>query len=82
MTAIIDYGTGNLRSVENALKRLGAEYTVTSDTGIICSADRVILPGVGEAATAMKALKGTGLDRIIPALRQPVLGICIGMQLM
>lgn len=82
MTAIIDYGTGNLCSVENALKRLGAEYAVTSDTGVICSADRVILPGVGEAATAMGRLRATGLDRIIPALGQPVLGICIGMQLM
>lgn len=81
-TVIIDYGTGNLRSIGNALKRMGAEYLVSSDPSDILSADRVILPGVGEASSAMKRLLDTGLDRVIPSLKQPVLGICIGMQLM
>lgn len=81
-TAIIDYGTGNLRSVENALKRLNAGYVITSDASVIRSAGRVILPGVGEASTAMEKLCETGLDKLIPSLTQPVLGICIGMQLM
>ena len=82
MIAIIDYSTGNLRSVENALGRLGAEYTVTSDEGVIRSADRVLLPGVGEAAGAMARLRERGLDSVIKSLTQPVLGICIGVQLM
>lgn len=82
MIAITDYKTGNLRSVENALKRLGAEYIVTADESIIRSADRVILPGVGEASSAMANLRATGLDRVIPTLTVPTLGICIGMQLM
>ena len=81
-TVIIDYGTGNLRSVENALKRLGAEYTVTADAAAIRSADRVILPGVGEASFAMDRLRESGLDRVIQSLKQPVLGICIGMQIL
>lgn len=82
MTAIIDYGTGNLRSVENALKRIGADYVLTADADTVRSADRVILPGVGEASSAMENLRATGLDKVIPGLVQPVLGICIGMQLM
>lgn len=82
MIAIIDYGTGNLRSVGNALGRLGAEYTVTSDHDEIRRADRVLLPGVGEASTAMEKLRARGLHTLIPALTQPVLGICIGLQLM
>ena len=81
-TVIIDYGTGNLRSVENALKRLGAEYTVTADAADIRSADRVILPGVGEASFAMDRLRESGLDKVIQSLKQPVLGICIGMQIL
>ncbi len=82
MIAIIDYDTGNLRSVENALGRLGAEYVLTAGHGEIRRADRVLLPGVGEASTAMEKLRARGLDALIPTLTQPVLGICIGLQLM
>ncbi len=82
MIAVIDYDTGNLCSVTNALRRLGAEFTVTSDHAVISGADHVILPGVGEAATAMAKIRERGLDRVIPRLQAPVLGICIGMQLM
>ena len=82
MIAIIDYDTGNLRSVENALDRLECEYILTSDPLAIIAADRVILPGVGEASTAMKRLRERELDGVIRSLTQPVLGICIGVQLM
>ncbi|MBQ7998004.1 MAG: imidazole glycerol phosphate synthase subunit HisH [Bacteroidales bacterium] len=82
MIGIIDYGTGNIKSVGNALARLGAEYIVTSQASIIEGCDRVILPGVGSAGMAMENLKRSGLDKIIPALTQPVLGICLGMQLL
>ena len=82
MIAIIDYGMGNLRSVENALKRLGAEFCVTSDADVIRSADRVLLPGVGNAAEAMENLRAAGLVEVIRSLRRPVLGICVGMQVM
>lgn len=82
MVAIIDYDTGNLRSVMNALERSGVEYIVTSNIEAIRAADRVILPGVGEASSAMQKLRERGLDTLIPTLKQPVLGICIGMQLM
>ena len=82
MIAIIDYEAGNIRSVENALERLGADYLLTADPERIAQADHVILPGVGEAAAAMRSLRSRGLDRLIPTLRQPVLGICIGLQLM
>lgn len=82
MIAIIDYKAGNIRSVENALKRFGAEYVLTADPEMIRRADHVILPGVGEASSAMKALESTGLAPVIKSLTQPVLGICIGMQLM
>ncbi len=82
MIAVIDYDTGNLRSVMNALQRTGVEFIVTSDEAQIRSADKVIMPGVGEASSAMEKLRERGLDRIIPSLTQPVLGICIGMQLM
>ena len=82
MIAIIDYKMGNLRSVENALGRLGAEYTVSSDPALICSADKVLLPGVGYAAEAMQNLRDAGLVDAIRGLRRPVLGICIGMQLL
>lgn len=82
MIAIVDYDTGNLRSVENALKKLGAEYVVTSDEATIRSASHVLLPGVGEAASAMENLRQRGLDKVIPTLSQPVLGICIGVQIM
>ncbi len=82
MIAIIDYDTGNLRSVANALGRLGAEYVLTADHDVIRRAERVLLPGVGEASTAMEKLRARGLDALIPTLVQPVLGICIGLQLM
>jgi len=82
MIVIVDYDTGNLRSVENSLKRLGAVYRISSDPAVIAAADRVILPGVGEAATAMANLRARGLPEVIRGLRQPVLGICIGLQLM
>ena len=82
MIAIVDYKAGNIRSVENALKRLGAEYVLTADQEMIQRADHVILPGVGEASSAMKSLESTGLIPAIKSLTRPVLGICIGMQLM
>ncbi len=80
--AIIDYGAGNVKSIEFALQRLGYSSELTSNAKTIKAADRVIFPGVGEASSAMKMLKSTGLDRLIPTLKQPVLGICLGMQLM
>lgn len=82
MIAIVDYKMGNLRSVENALKRLGAEFTVTADANVIRAADRVLLPGVGNAAEAMQNLREAGLVDVIRSLRRPVLGICVGMQVM
>ncbi len=82
MIAIIDYKTGNLRSVENALNRLGAEWTLTADAETICRADRVLLPGVGHAGEAIGRLREAGLDEVIKRLRRPVLGICVGMQVM
>ncbi|MGA9325829.1 MAG: imidazole glycerol phosphate synthase subunit HisH [Salegentibacter sp.] len=80
--AIIDYGAGNIQSIKFAIKRLGYEAFLSSDAGEIKAADKVIFPGVGEASSAMRMLKATGLDEIIPELKQPVLGICLGMQLM
>ena len=80
--AIIDYGAGNVQSVLFALERLGFEGNVTNDWNTIKSADKVIFPGVGEASSAMKMLQKSGLDVLIPSLKQPVLGICLGMQLM
>ena len=82
MIAIIDYKMGNLRSVENALKRLGADFTVTSDADGIRSAERVLLPGVGNAAEAMENMRNAELVNVIRSLRRPVLGICVGMQVM
>ena len=82
MIAIIDYKMGNLRSVENALKRLGAEFVVTADAEVIRRADRVLLPGVGNAAEAMENLRKSDLVDVIRSLRRPVLGICVGMQVM
>ena len=80
--AIIDYGAGNVQSVLFALNRLGFEGIVTNEWNIIKSADKVIFPGVGEASSAMKRVVDSGLDVLIPTLKQPVLGICLGMQLM
>ena len=80
--AIIKYNAGNIYSVDYALKRLGISAIVTSDKEQIAKADKVIFPGVGEAGTTMNHLKETGLDRLIVDLKQPVLGICLGMQLL
>jgi glutamine amidotransferase len=82
MIAIIKYNGGNVNSVQNALTRLGAESIITDDFELIKNADKVIFPGVGEASSTMKNLKEKGLDQLIPTLTQPVLGICLGMQLM
>lgn len=82
MIAIVDYKMGNLRSVENALRRLGADFTVTADADVIRRADKVLLPGVGNAAEAMENLRAAALVDVIRSLRQPVLGICVGMQVM
>jgi glutamine amidotransferase len=79
---IINYGAGNIQSIKFAVKRLGMEAVLSSDVNGIKSADKVIFPGVGEASSAMKKLQDSGLDKIIPDLKQPVLGICLGMQLM
>lgn len=82
MIAIIDYNMGNLRSVKNALRELGAEFIVTDNHDAISNADRVLLPGVGNAAEAMANLRSKGLVETILRLRRPVLGICVGMQIM
>lgn len=82
MIAIIDYNMGNIRSLGNALGRLGAEWTLTSDHRAIESASHVILPGVGNAAEAMENLRRLGMPDLIWRLRRPVLGICVGMQVM
>jgi len=79
---IIDYGAGNIQSIKFAIQRLGFEAVLTSDVNQILAADKVIFPGVGEASSAMAKLKASGLDNLIPKLKQPVLGICLGMQLM
>ncbi|MFG6381700.1 MAG: imidazole glycerol phosphate synthase subunit HisH [Muribaculum sp.] len=80
--AIIKYNAGNNFSVMCALKRLGVDAVLTDDKDVITNAPKVIFPGVGEAASAMSYLKANGLDRVIRSLRQPVLGICIGQQLL
>ncbi|WP_461533341.1 imidazole glycerol phosphate synthase subunit HisH [Sinomicrobium sp.] len=79
---IIDYGAGNIQSVKFAVERLGHQALLSDDAQIIKSADKVIFPGVGAAGSAMSKLRATGLDKLIPELKQPVLGICLGMQLM
>lgn len=81
-TAIIKYNAGNIQSVLNALERLGVAAILTDDPAEIRSAERVIFPGVGEASTAMRYLRERGLDEVIRSLTQPVLGICLGMQLL
>jgi glutamine amidotransferase len=80
--AVVKYNAGNIRSVDYALKRLGVEALITADKQELMAADKVIFPGVGEAETTMRHLRETGLDETIKNLRQPVLGICVGMQLM
>ncbi|MBP5318384.1 MAG: imidazole glycerol phosphate synthase subunit HisH [Paludibacteraceae bacterium] len=80
--AIVKYNAGNIYSVVHALRRLGVEPVVTDDPAVLSSADKVIFPGVGEASTTMAYLQASGLDRLITSLKQPVLGICLGMQLM
>lgn len=82
MIAIIKYNGGNVNSVQNALDRLQTESVITDDFEIIQKADKVIFPGVGEASSTMKNLNEKGLNDLIPSLTQPVLGICLGMQLM
>ncbi|MGI8410227.1 MAG: imidazole glycerol phosphate synthase subunit HisH, partial [Pyrinomonadaceae bacterium] len=80
--AIVKYNAGNTVSVSNALQRLGVEPVVTDLPDELQAADKVIFPGVGEASTAMAYLRERGLDKVIISLTQPVLGICLGMQLM
>ena len=79
---IIDYGAGNIKSIQFAFKRLGVDAVLSNNINEIKAADKVIFPGVGEASSAFKMLQESGLDVVIPALKQPVLGICLGMQLM
>lgn len=82
MIAIIKYNGGNVYSVQNALNRLNVSSMITDDFDMIQKAEKIIFPGVGEASSTMKILKQKGLDQLIPTLKQPVLGICLGMQLM
>jgi len=82
MVAIIDYDAGNVRSLQFALERLGVESVLTADPQVIKVAEKVIFPGQGAAGSAMEKLQQTGLDQLIPTLQQPVLGICLGMQLL
>ena len=80
-TAILKYNAGNVFSVQNALRRLGEEAIVTDDPVVLDGADRVIIPGVGEASTAMEYLRTRGLDETVRNLTQPVLGVCLGLQI-
>ena len=82
MIAIIKYNAGNIRSVQNALNRLGYKSVITDDPDAILSADKVIFPGVGEASSAMKYLREKGLDKVLWSVKKPMLGICLGLQLM
>ena len=79
---IINYGAGNIKSIQFAFKRMGIDAVLSNNPEKILAADKIIFPGVGEASTAMKMLKESGLDTLIPKLKQPVLGICLGMQLL
>ncbi len=80
--AVIKYNAGNVQSVLFAMKRLGFDAIITDDHEVLQQADKVIFPGVGNARAAMDSLKAKGLDEILPKLQQPVLGICVGMQLL
>ncbi|MGY3087148.1 glutamine amidotransferase [Hymenobacter sp. UYAg731] len=80
--AVVDYKGGNVQSVLFALERLGAQATLTADPEVLRRADKVLFPGEGEASSAMQALRESGLDRVLPTLTQPFLGICLGMQLL
>ncbi|MFD2717787.1 imidazole glycerol phosphate synthase subunit HisH [Hymenobacter monticola] len=80
--AVVDYKGGNVQSVLFALERLGASATLTADPEVLRKADKVLFPGEGEAASAMAALRAAGLDKVLPTLTQPFLGICLGMQLL
>ena len=82
MVAVIDYNAGNVRSVLYALERIGVEAVLTADHEQIAAADKVIFPGVGAAGTTMRFLREQGLDKLICSLTQPVLGVCLGMQLL
>ena len=82
MIAIIKYNAGNVQSVQYALQRIGIESVVTDDETVILAADKVIFPGVGHAQSAMQYLRDKQLDKLIVSLRQPVLGICLGLQLL
>lgn len=82
MIAILKYNAGNVQSVQNAIQRLEYETVVTDDVMVLEAADKVIFPGVGEASSAMAYLKDKGLDKVIIGLKQPILGICLGMQLL
>ena len=82
MVAIIDYNVGNVKSLQFALERLGVKSILTNDYGLIKKSEKVIFPGQGAASTAMDKLKEVGLNKLIPNLKQPVLGICLGMQLL
>ncbi len=82
MIAVVKYNAGNLYSVVHALRRLGAEPVVTDDPALLRGADKVLFPGVGEASTTMRHLRERGIDEVIRSLTQPVLGICLGMQLL
>ena len=79
---ILDYGAGNIKSIQFAFNRLGVDAILSNDPEEILTADKIIFPGVGEASSAMRMLKESGLDALIPKLKQPVLGICLGMQLL
>lgn len=82
MIAILKYNAGNIQSVQNALSRLGYQSKLTDNVEEIRAADKVIIPGVGEASSAMRYLKARSFDSLIPKLEQPVLGICLGLQLL
>ncbi|MFT3981364.1 MAG: imidazole glycerol phosphate synthase subunit HisH [Ferruginibacter sp.] len=80
--AIIKYNAGNVQSIQYALQRLGYEAVLTDKEEVLQAANKIIFPGVGHAGAAMKSLQASGLDQVIPALTQPLLGICVGMQLL